>query len=64
MDKERFEAGLAQRKSTLGAEYVENTLATADDFSRPFQAMAMNKIDPAIMMAVLRRMECWVQIVG
>jgi 4-carboxymuconolactone decarboxylase len=39
MDQERFETGLAQRKSTLGAEYVENTLAKADDFSRPFQEM-------------------------
>ena len=37
MDKERFELGLAQRKSTLGAEYVEKNLAAADDFTRPFQ---------------------------
>lgn len=39
MDKERFEAGVAQRSAVLGAEYVEKTLATADDFSRPFQEM-------------------------
>ena len=39
MDRERFEKGLAQRKATLGAEYVEKTLATADDFTRPFQEM-------------------------
>ncbi len=39
MDKERFEKGLAKRKATLGAEYVEKTLAQADDFSRPFQEM-------------------------
>ena len=39
MDKERFERGLAQRKATLGAEYVEKTLQGADDFSRPFQEM-------------------------
>jgi 4-carboxymuconolactone decarboxylase len=39
MDKERFETGLAQRKSTLGAEYVANSLAAADDFNRPFQEM-------------------------
>ncbi len=39
MDKERFEKGLAQRKSTLGAEYVEQNLAKADDFTRPFQEM-------------------------
>lgn len=32
-----FEAGLAKRKETLGAEYVEKTLENADDFSRPFQ---------------------------
>jgi len=39
MDKERFEKGLAKRKATLGGEYVEKTLAQADDFSRPFQEM-------------------------
>lgn len=39
MDKERFEKGLAMRKSVLGDAYVENTLAKADDFSRPFQEM-------------------------
>lgn len=39
MDKERFELGLAQRKATLGSEYVEKNLAAADDFTRPFQEM-------------------------
>ena len=39
MDKDRFELGLNQRKATLGAEYVENTLQSADDFSRLFQEM-------------------------
>lgn len=39
MDKERFERGLEMRKSVLGDAYVENTLAKADDFSRPFQEM-------------------------
>ncbi len=39
MDKDRFELGVTKRKSTLGAEYVENTLQSADDFSRPFQEM-------------------------
>jgi 4-carboxymuconolactone decarboxylase len=39
MDKERFELGLKQRKSTLGAEYVEKNLQAADDFNRPFQEM-------------------------
>ncbi len=39
MDKERFEKGMAARKSVLGAEYVEKSLANADDFARPFQEM-------------------------
>ena len=39
MDKERFERGVAKRKAVLGADYVEKTLAGADDFSRPFQEM-------------------------
>ncbi len=39
MDRERFEKGLEKRKVTLGADYVEKTLASADDFSRPFQEM-------------------------
>lgn len=37
MDKKLFELGLAQRKETLGSEYVEKNLAAADDFNRPFQ---------------------------
>ena len=37
MDNDLFEKGLAQRKATLGAEYVEKNLAAADDFTRPFQ---------------------------
>ena len=39
MDKERFETGIEKRKATLGADYVDKTLASADDFSRPFQEM-------------------------
>jgi 4-carboxymuconolactone decarboxylase len=39
MSKERFEAGLAVRKSVLGAEYVEKTMNNADDFNRDFQEM-------------------------
>ena len=35
--KEFFDVGLAQRKGTLGAEYVEKNLAAADEFIRPFQ---------------------------
>ena len=37
MDDKLFETGLAQRKATLGAEYVEKSLESADEFSRPFQ---------------------------
>jgi len=37
MDKDLFEKGLARRKATLGAAYVEKNLAAADDFTRPFQ---------------------------
>ena len=37
MDNDLFEKGLAKRKDTLGAEYVENNLAAADNFMRPFQ---------------------------
>lgn len=37
MDSDLFEKGLAARKATLGAEYVERNLAAADDFTRPFQ---------------------------
>ena len=37
MDEELFEKGLAQRKATMGADYVEKNLAAADAFSRPFQ---------------------------
>ena len=37
MNKDFFEQGLAQRKATLGADYVEQVLENADDFSRPFQ---------------------------
>jgi 4-carboxymuconolactone decarboxylase len=39
MSKEMFEAGLAVRKSVLGAEFVENAIASADDFNRPLQEL-------------------------
>ncbi len=32
-----FEKGLKVRKEVLGAEYVESSIANADDFSRPLQ---------------------------
>ncbi|EFO33291.1 carboxymuconolactone decarboxylase family protein [Roseibium sp. TrichSKD4] len=37
MDQDLFKKGLAQRKATLGAEYVEKSLGAADDFTLPFQ---------------------------
>jgi 4-carboxymuconolactone decarboxylase len=36
-DESLFLKGLEQRKNTLGAEYVEKNLASADEFTRPFQ---------------------------
>jgi len=33
----KFEIGLEKRKETLGTKYVEENLASADDFTRPFQ---------------------------
>lgn len=40
MSNELFERGLAIRKAVLGAEYVEKSLASADDFSRPMQELS------------------------
>ena len=39
MNKELFEKGLAIRKSVLGAEFVEKSIAAADDFNRPLQEL-------------------------
>jgi 4-carboxymuconolactone decarboxylase len=39
MTSERFERGLAIRKSVLGDAYVEKALASADEFSRPMQEL-------------------------
>ena len=39
MDKERFEKGLAARKNVLGAEYVDQSIRNADDFSHPLQQL-------------------------
>ena len=36
-DEDLFLKGLDLRKATLGADYVTNNLAAADDFTRPFQ---------------------------
>lgn len=39
MDKATYERGLEIRKSVLGAEFVENSIANADDFNRPMQEL-------------------------
>lgn len=39
MDKATYERGLEIRKSVLGAEFVENAIARADDFNRPMQEL-------------------------
>lgn len=39
MSKEDFERGLEIRKSVLGAEFVEKSFASADDFNRPMQEL-------------------------
>jgi 4-carboxymuconolactone decarboxylase len=36
-ERGRFEAGLQTRRDVLGTEYVDRALASADDFTRPFQ---------------------------
>jgi 4-carboxymuconolactone decarboxylase len=40
MDRERFERGLEIRKAVLGAEFVEQSLRSADDFNRPMQELS------------------------
>jgi 4-carboxymuconolactone decarboxylase len=40
MSNELFERGLAIRKAVLGKDYVEKSLASADDFSRPMQELS------------------------
>ena len=39
MDRETYEKGLGIRREVLGAEYVDNAIASADDFSRPLQEL-------------------------
>ena len=36
-DEDLFQQGLTQRKATLGADYVQRSLDSADDFTKPFQ---------------------------
>jgi 4-carboxymuconolactone decarboxylase len=39
MNDELFERGLEIRKSVLGAEFVEKSIANADDFTMPLQRL-------------------------
>ncbi len=39
MDKERYERGLEIRKRVLGKDYVEKSMAAADDFTGPMQEL-------------------------
>ncbi len=39
MNEEQFQRGLAIRKSVLGAEFVENSIANAGDFDMPMQRL-------------------------
>ena len=39
MDRKRFEEGLAVRREVLGAEYVDKSIAEADDFTKPLQEL-------------------------
>ena len=39
MNDELFDRGLAIRKATLGADFVEKSLATAADFNMPMQRL-------------------------
>ncbi|HUU71902.1 MAG TPA: carboxymuconolactone decarboxylase family protein [Burkholderiales bacterium] len=39
MNDELFEKGLGIRKSVLGAEFVEKSIAAADDFNMPMQKL-------------------------
>lgn len=39
MDRELFEKGLKTRREVLGAEYVDQAIANADDFNRALQEL-------------------------
>jgi len=39
MTDDRFETGLRIRREVLGAEYVDKSIAMADDFNRPLQEL-------------------------
>ena len=40
MGQDRFDKGLKLRKQVLGADYVERSMAAADEFSRPMQELS------------------------
>lgn len=40
MDKATYEKGLAIRREVLGREYVDSSIANADDFSLPIQQLS------------------------
>ncbi|WP_066796641.1 carboxymuconolactone decarboxylase family protein [Sphingomonas soli] len=40
MKSEKFDRGLALRKQVLGADFVEKSMAGADDFSMPMQELS------------------------
>ena len=39
MNQELFDKGLKVRREVLGAEYVDKSIASADDFNRPMQEL-------------------------
>lgn len=39
MDRKLYEDGLAVRRDVLGAEYVDRSIKSADDFMQPFQEL-------------------------
>ena len=40
MGQDRFDKGLKLRKQVLGADYVDRSMASADEFSRPMQELS------------------------
>ena len=48
MNDEMFEKGLKIRKEVLGAEYVEKSLANADDFTSPMQRLVSEYCSGAV----------------
>lgn len=40
MGKDRFDEGLKLRRQVLGADYVDRSMAGADEFSRPMQELS------------------------